>query len=138
MYSSQLSRMARPPRRSGNNHGIALVTALMFMVVLALLGATSVTVATLSSQASGNYKASIQAFQTAEAGTEEARARLRATATSRIDDTAPTQTAWQAFIGSTTQAQAHGFTGSSSQVRQDSLQTALQYAVVIKHATNAT
>jgi len=129
--------MAIPQRRSGNNHGIALVTALMFMVVLALLGATSVTVATLSSQASGNYKASIQAFQTAEAGTEEARARLRATATSRINDTTPTATTWQTFIGSTMQAQAYGYTGSASQVRTESLQTALQYTVVIQHATNA-
>ncbi len=138
MSLSQLSCMAVPQRRLGNNHGIALVTALMFMTVLALLGATTATVTRLSSQVSGNYKASIQSFQTSEAGTEEARARLRATATGRIDDTAPTQTAWQAFIGSTTQAQAHGFTGSASQVRTDSLQTALQYAVVIKHATNAT
>jgi Tfp pilus assembly protein PilX len=137
MYCYQLSRMTGPQWRSGNNHGIALVTALMFMVVLALLGATSATVATLSSQASGNYKASIQAFQTAEAGTEEARARLRATATSRINDNTQTSTTWQTFIGSTTQAQAYGYTGSASQVRTESLQAALQYTVVIQHATNA-
>ncbi len=137
MYLYQLSCMAGLQRRYSNNHGIALVTSLMFIVVLALLGATSATVTTLSSQASGNYKASIQAFQTAEAGTEEARARLRATATSRINDNAQTSTTWQTFIGSTTQAQAYGYTGSASQVRAESLQTALQYTVVIQHATNA-
>jgi len=48
--------------------------ALMFLVVLALLTATTGTVTTLARQISGNYKASIQAFQSAEAGAEEARA----------------------------------------------------------------
>src|SRR5919197_5173 len=116
----QLSRMTGLQRPSGNNHGIALVTALMFIVILALMGATTATVTTLSSQASGNYKASIQSFQVAEAGAEEARARLRANATSPINDNAQTSLTWQAFIGSTTQAQAYGYTSSSSQVRTDS------------------
>ena len=137
MSMYQLSRMAGPHRCSGNNHGAALIMALMFVVVLALLGATTVTVTTLSSQASGNYKAGIQSFQAAEAGAEEARARLRGNATSQITDAAPTQTTWQAYIGSTAQAQAYGYTGSSQQVRTDSLQTALPYTVVIAHATNA-
>jgi Tfp pilus assembly protein PilX len=136
MYLYQLSRRGGLQRRSGNNHGIALVTALLFIVVLALMGTTTATVTTLSSQVSGNYKASIQSFQAAEAGAEEARARLRANATGAIYD-APLQTAWQAFIGSTAQAQAHGYTGSSSQIRRDSLQAAMQYTVVIQHATNA-
>src|SRR6266704_1244767 len=137
MYLYQLSRMAGLQRRYSNNHGIALVTSLMFIVVLALLGATSATVATLSSQASGNYKASIQSFQSAEAGAEEARARLRANATSPIVDSTETQntTTWQNYIGSTAQAQVYGYTGSSSQVRTDSLQTALHYTVVVKHTT---
>jgi Tfp pilus assembly protein PilX len=133
----QLSRIVGPHRYYGNNHGIALVTALMFIVIIALLGATTTTMTTLSSQASGNYKASIQSFQAAEAGAEEARARLRANATSPIVDAAPTQTTWQAYIGSTTQAQAYGYTSAYQQVRTDSLQTALPYTVVITHATNA-
>src|SRR5215470_3574833 len=138
MALSQLVPLAGPSQPSGNNHGIALVTALLFIVLLALLGATTVTVTTWSSQASGNYKASLQAFQVAEAGAEEARGRLRANATSPIYDTnTPLQTAWQAFIGSLAQAQAHGYTGSTPQVRTNSLQTALAYTVVIQHATNA-
>src|SRR5262249_2057833 len=60
-------------RPAGNDHGIALVTALMFLAVLALLGATTATLTTVASQASGNYKATIQSFQVAEAGAEEAR-----------------------------------------------------------------
>src|SRR5207244_6874933 len=137
MYRDPCGRGARPHRRYANNHGIALVTSLMFIVVLALLNATTATVMTLSSQASGNYKASIQSFQTAEAGTEEARARLRVNATSPINDSAQGSTTWQAFIGSTTQAQAYGYTGGSNQSRTDSLQTALPYTVVITHATNS-
>src|SRR5215470_12838009 len=137
MALSQLVPLAGPPRPSSNNHGIALVTALLFLVLLALLGATTVTVTTWSSQASGNYKASLQAFQVAEAGAEEARGRLRANATSPLYDTnTPLQTAWQAFIGSLAHAQAHGYTGSTSQVRTDSLQTALAYTAVIQHATD--
>jgi Tfp pilus assembly protein PilX len=138
MLRDPYGRGAGRRQRYTDNHGIALVAALMFIVVLALLGATTATVTMLSSQASGNYKASIQSFQVAEGGAEEARARLRANATSPIYDTnTPLQTAWQAFIGSTTQAQAYGYTGSASQVRNDSLQTALSYTVVITHATNA-
>src|SRR5262249_26456944 len=117
MYIYQLSRMAGPQRRSGNNHGIALVTALMFIVVLVLLGATTATVTTLSSQSSAIYKAIIQSFQVEEAGAEEARARLRANAANPISDTAtPPQTDWQAFIGTTAQAQAYGYTGSNQPV----------------------
>src|SRR5215467_1971213 len=120
MALAQLAPLAGPPQPSGNNHGIALVTALLFIVLLALLGATIVTVTTWSSQASGNYKATIQSLQAAEAGTEEARGRLRANASSPIYDTnTPLQTAWQAFIGSTPHAQAYGYTGSASQVRTD-------------------
>lgn len=126
----------RRPRRSGSDHGMALITAMMFLVVLIVLGATTVTVTMLSSQISGNYKASVQAFQAAEAGAEETRARLRANAANPIVDTAPTQTQWQAYIGSAAQAQVYGYNGSAPQVRTDSLQTALQYTVVVTHAAD--
>lgn len=137
MCFHQQSRMGRPHWRSGNDHGIALVSALMFLVVLALLGTNTATVTTLYSQISGNYKASIQAFQAAEAGAEEARARLRGNATNRIDDNAPTQTQWQAYLGSTSQAQAYGYTSGLYQTHAESLQSDVQYTVVIAHATNS-
>jgi len=137
MYLSQCSRLTGPPQRAGNDHGMALIGALMFMVVLTLLSLTVANVMTMSSQISGNYKASLQAFQAAEAGAEEARARLRANAANPITDTLPTQTTWQTYIGSATQAQAHGYTtGTTQQTLVASLQTALQYTVVITHATN--
>src|SRR5439155_6354675 len=138
MYLSQCSRLTGPHQRSGNDHGMALIGALMFMVVLTLLSLTVANVMTMSSQISGNYKASLQAFQAAEAGAEEARARLRANAANPIADTTPTQTTWQTYIGSATQAQTHGYTtGNTQKILIASLQTALQYTVVVTHATNA-
>src|SRR5207245_16881 len=77
-YRSQYASGIGPRRYAGNEHGIALIMALMFLVVLALLTLTASTVTTLASQISGNYKASLRSFQSAEAGAEEARARLRA------------------------------------------------------------
>jgi PilX N-terminal len=135
MSLSPLSPLTVSQRRLGNTHGIALISALMFVVLLALLGATTATVSTVASHSSGNYKATIQSLQSTEAGAEEARGRLRGNAVNRILDTAPTAKTWTAFIGSPTHAQAYGYTGSAQQVRTDSLQTALAYTVVITHAT---
>src|SRR5262247_852313 len=100
----QRAGMGWARQRYGNDHGIALVTALMFLMALALVGGAAATVMTWSRQISGNHRASIQAFEVAESGAEEARARLRGNATSPITDNAPTQTQWQAYIGSLTQA----------------------------------
>ena len=138
MSMSQCASLTGPCRRYDNDHGIALIAALMFLVVLTLLSLIAANVVTMSSQISGNYKASIQAFQAAEAGAEEARARLRANAANPIADTAPTQTTWQTYIGSATPAQAHGYTtGTTQQTLVASRQTALQYTVVITHATDS-
>jgi len=116
--------------------------ALMFLVVLALLTATTGTVTTLARQISGNYKASIQAFQSAEAGAEEVRARLRATvavANSIYDNTVYAnavlpQPPWQTYLGSATDAQVYGYTTGNTQTRVDSLQTPSHYTVVVTHA----
>ena len=147
-YGSQYTSVIRPRRYSGNEHGIALLIALMFLVVLALLTATANTVTTLASQISGNYKASIRSFQSAEAGAEEARARLRAWPVDgyRIydytvyDNAVLPQPPWQTYIGSATDAQVYGYTTGNTQTRVDSLQTAppyTYYTVKIEHATNA-
>src|SRR5713101_179594 len=115
-YRSQYASGIGPRRYSGNERGIALIMALMFLVVLALLTATASTVTTLASQISGNYKASIQAFQSAEAGAEEARARLRANAAAAnsiydnavYDTVVEPQPPWQTYLGSATDAQVYG------------------------------
>src|SRR2546425_7954100 len=145
---SQYASGIGPRRYAGNERGIALIMALMFLVVLALLTVTTGTVTTLSSQISGNYKASIQAFQSAEAGAEEARARLRANvaaANSIYDNTVYAnavlpQPPWQTYLGSATDAQVYGYTTGNMQTRVDSLRTAppaIVYTVVVTHAINA-
>jgi len=132
-----------PRRYAGNERGIALVMALMFLVVLALLTVTASTVTTLTSQISGNYKASLRSFQNAEAGAEEARARLRGNAANPIYDNTVyanppvLQPTWQAYIGSATDAQVYGYTTGNTQTLVASLQTVTPYTVKIEHATNA-
>ena len=137
-YRFQDASVIGPRRYAGNERGIALLIALMFLVVLALLTATASTVTTLASQISGNYKASIQAFQSAEAGAEEVRARLRGNAANPIYDNAATpQTTWRTYLSSATDAQVYGYTTGNTQTLVASLQTASHYTVEIKHATNA-
>jgi Tfp pilus assembly protein PilX len=114
-----------------------MVTALglLMLAVLTLLGTTAVVVTSTDIQIGGNYKASETAFYAAEAGVEEARARLRLNAGGAlIADTHPTSTQWRAYIGDATKAQAKGYdSGLSQHSRTDSLQSAMNYIVTIRH-----
>lgn len=122
-----------------NEKGIVLPVALMFMAVLALLGATAVMTTTTDIKIGGNHKISEQAFYASQAGVEEARARLRANAANPINDSHPTQTQWKAYIGSLVGAQEKGYDSSNSMhARYNSLQSNLDYAIQISHQTNAT
>lgn len=60
-----------------NEKGAALVIALMFMAILGLLGTTAVVMTTTDIQIGANYKTSVQTFNAAEAGAQEALFRLR-------------------------------------------------------------
>ena len=117
-----------------NEHGIVTGVALLLLAALALLGTTAAVVTSTDLLIGGNYKLSEQAFYAAEAGVEEARARLRGSAAAKINDATPSSTAWKAYIGPLAMAQAKGFsTGSSSHSRVDSLQTNMNYVVEIRH-----
>lgn len=130
-------------RRGGgisDEKGMVLVVGLLLIVVLSLLGTTAVIVSTSDLKISGNYKTGNRAFYAAEAGIEEARARLRknADAAIRIDDNHPTQTQWSAFIGAQSNAQGKGYnSGNTMHLLVASLQSALDYTVRIAHKTNA-
>jgi len=63
-----------------NQEGMVLVTALMFMVILFLLGTTAYLITSNDLKISGNYKTSKQAFYVAEAGIEHAISVLKNTA----------------------------------------------------------
>jgi Tfp pilus assembly protein PilX len=117
-----------------NERGIVTGVALLLLAALALLGTTAAVVTSTDLLIGGNYKLSEQAFYAAEAGVEEARARLRGSAAAKINDAAPSSTAWKAYIGTLGMAQAKGFnSGSSSHSRVDSLQTNMNYIVEIRH-----
>jgi hypothetical protein len=117
-----------------NERGIVTGVALLWLAALALLGTTAAVVTSTDLLIGGNYKLSEQAFYAAEAGVEEARARLRGSAAAKINDAAPSSTAWKAYIGTLAMAQAKGFnSGSSSHSRVDSLQTDMNYIVEIRH-----
>src|SRR2546428_4363636 len=122
-----------------NNHGTVLITALMFVVLLSALGATTVMITTHYSNISGNNKASVQALHVAEAGAEEARNRLRRGKTIPIDlqgiqDAAPTSTAWLVYIGTAANATSEGYTSGIDHSRVESFPTPLIYTVRIRHA----
>ncbi len=128
-------------RNSGtlrNEKGIVLTTALVFMGVLALLSTSAFVTTTTEMKIGGNYKISEQAFYAAQAGGEEARARLRATAINPLNDAYPTQTQWRAYIGSLARTNETGYdSGNSMHVRYDSIAADLGYTVQIRHQTDA-
>ncbi len=120
-----------------NEHGISLVVVILIISALVLLGSTMAMMTATDLNISGNYKLSEQAFYAAEAGVEEARARMRSNAANPITDNHPTQTGWTAYIGSETKAQGKGFSsGNALHVRAASIQSALDYTVKIVHLTD--
>jgi Tfp pilus assembly protein PilX len=123
-----------------NELGMVTAVALLLVAVLTLLGTTAVVITSTDLLIGGNYKVSEQAFYAAEAGVEEAKARLRESAVAgvKINDTAPNSPDWKVYIGTLAMAQARGFNPSSlSQSRVDSRQVNMSYVVEIKHRVNA-
>ncbi len=55
-----------------NEKGIALVTALLFLIVLTILGTTAIVISSTDIKIGGNYKTTKQAFNDAEAGIQYA------------------------------------------------------------------
>jgi Tfp pilus assembly protein PilX len=123
-----------------NENGIALVAGLLVVVVLLLLGTTAVLTSTTDLKISSNNKTGVQAFFAAEAGIEEARARLRLANPQNpnlIADAYRTESQWNAYIGTSGNAQGMGYdNGNSLHVQVASLQSALAYTVKIQHRTN--
>lgn len=121
-----------------NQNGAVLVTAILIMSVLVLLGATAVMTTSTDLKIAGHFKTGEQAFYTAEAGIEEARARLRANAASAIQDLTPTDTEWARYIGTVTKSQGKGYnSGNPKHMVVPSLQSALDYTCKIVHETNS-
>ena len=122
-----------------NEKGMVLPLGLMFLAIIAILGTTAVIVTTTDLKIGTNYRASEQAFYVAEAGVQEAKARLRSNAANPINDDGHTANpAWQAFIGTDVKAKGKGYDSSNgNHIRVPSLQSDLDYVVEIIHQTDA-
>jgi len=127
-----------------SKYGFALAAGLGVVAVLALWGITTVATTPAAARVTENeqqiaqyYTTSAQALYAAEAGVEEARARLRMYAgLYRIVDNTPDDPRWGISIG-TKEVQEPGHERHTYE-RVDSLQKDLTYTVTIRHATHPT
>lgn len=122
----------------GNEKGIVFPVALAFLAILGLLGTTAVVTTTTDMKIGGNYKAGEQAFYIAQAGIEEARARLKADAGTGvlINDGHPTQPQWTAYIGSDVKVKGKGYDSSNTMHYKTPSKSDLDYTVQIAHQTD--
>jgi hypothetical protein len=124
--------------------GAALTVVIGLLTLLALWGVTTVTINPSETQTVKNdrqiaqsYATYAQMFYAAEAGSEEARARLRVQAGQhRIIDNASDDPTWGVAIASTGEVQEPA-SHLPHYARVASLQTDLPYTVTIRHATRA-
>ena len=147
MLDTILSAEVGRPSIYRSESGMVTAISLLVLAALTLLGATAMLVTSTDILIGGNYKVSGIAFYAAEAGVEEARARLRSTAGGYlINDTSPTSKQWRAYIGTLAMAQKSvercmGCVGFDSTLavhsRTNSFQSTMTYVVEIKHKTNA-
>jgi len=121
-----------------NEKGMVLSLGLMFLAIIAILGTTAVILTTTDLKIGSNYSASEQAFYAAEAGIEEAKARLRGNADDliRIDDGHPTSDQWRRYIGTDVKAKGKGYNSSNAMHKRLSSLSDLDYVVEIKHQTD--
>ncbi|MDO9567537.1 MAG: pilus assembly PilX N-terminal domain-containing protein [Candidatus Desulfaltia sp.] len=133
-----------------NEKGMVLPLGLMFLAIIAILGTTAVIVTTTDLKIGSNYRASEQAFYAAEAGIEEARARLKgsSTAGNYAGDPSSYDEWWSAYIltsGSWQTSDDPGYdtnydnyiptptSHTNTAITVNSLQTDISYFVKIRH-----
>jgi len=153
MRRSSHGKLSLPAIRfpRSNEDGAALIIGLMFLAILALVGTTAVVLTSTDLQIGGNYKAGVQAFSAAQAGTEEARQRLKGSKTAANyagDPAASPDPWWSAYIVSSTSfppSEDPDYDGSynnyipiasdhaSTSVSANSLQSDLTYLIRIRH-----
>ncbi len=118
--------------------GAILAVVLIFLGILLLVGTTAALILSTDTQIGINYKASEQALYAAEAGANEARERLRASSAYPINDAHTDKAQYTAYIGTDPKAQKKGYDSTNSMhVRVASLQTDMEYVVVITHQLDA-
>jgi Tfp pilus assembly protein PilX len=120
-----------------NEKGMVLPLGLMFLAIISILGTTAVIVTTTDLKIGTNYRTSEQAFYAAEAGIEEARARLRGSSTAYAGDSAsPPNPLWSVYLSSgswTPSSDDPDFNSSYTNTSVSSLQMDISYLVKIRH-----
>ena len=96
---------------AGNQKGTALIFSLLIMLVITILSLGAMMNTRTELSIAANSRSALQAFYMAEAGSEEARSRLAATAplANQIPDNTPTSVNWAAFVGTSSECQQIGY-----------------------------
>jgi len=120
-------------------NGIALILAILLLLILTLMGISSVNIANYDSAISGNKRSSEQAFYIAEAGINEFKGRLNQGVTGQITDNNPTDPDWRLFLA-INQAKAKGIGYDPSKPKHvfvQSLQGQLDFEVEVRHMVDS-
>ena len=124
----------------GDEKGMALLIALVFLALLTLAGTTAVISITTDTKITANYKASVKASYVAEAGVQEAKQRLRGDKdTSVVDpiiDIYPEALSWVRNITPTAEGDSYSIYTKYWwwwPPNVPSLQTGMDYTVEIRH-----
>src|SRR3989339_2282531 len=89
-------------------NGMVLVVSLLLLSVMLVIAFSAIMMTSTDLKMTGHFRSNKKVFYFAEAGLEEAKARMRAGAANPIADNHPTQTSWAAYIGSENKAQQKG------------------------------
>jgi Tfp pilus assembly protein PilX len=117
--------------------GMVLVLGMLLLLIVTLIGISSLGTSTYDILISGNERASVQAFYVAEAGINEFMGRFRAGATNLISDSDPSNPAWKLLLAKDSgkgATQIDYVSGDPNSI--PSLQNQLDFAVEIKHKTD--
>lgn len=127
---------------SKNEDGMILIISIALLAILAMIGTIAVKTTTTDIKISTNLQQSTEMFFAAEAGLEEARARLRgsSTAVNYIGDTTiPPNGSWSTYIRTdpswTAASDDPNYDATLTNSVNASLQTDLSYWVKVRHKT---
>ena len=116
---------------------MVLVVSLLLLSVMLVIAFSAIMMTSTDLKMTGHFRSNKKVFYFAEAGLEEAKARMRVGAANPIADNHPTQTSWAAYIGSENKAQQKGYnSGNAMHIRVSSDQADMGYVVRIVHQTD--
>ena len=118
-----------------NERGMALVTTMMFLVILFFLGVAAYMMTSSDLKISGHYRLSQSSFYIAESGIEDAKGRMRSIYLERfIDGSDELNTDWRYYIGDSALAGDLGYGTGDTLVGSLS---GMNYAVQLRLKTGA-